>query len=110
MNEEKAMLKLGTTKVEQALISFVNVHARKVEVSNDRCVYLAEYNENGVNVDVVLKQYTIEQIISNFDTNDQLIRWLIQQIQTYNVKKEIVLGLIFSKSEILAHVIRKIID
>jgi hypothetical protein len=60
-------------------------------------------------LDTVLTRYTLQQVIDYFDRNT-LTMWLINQIQTYNPDKEVIIGLIFTQSSVLAHVVTLKVD
>lgn len=92
-------------KEQHALNKFVQVHARKIKIKDERCIHLVEYDENKLPIDVTLQCYTAEDVLAQFDTSSKLIQWILSQVNTYDVKKEVVAGLIFSKSNVLAHVV-----
>ena len=95
-------------KEQKALGAFVSLHANKVPArTNNRCVFLVRYTDAGIPLDTPLVMYTLEDIVAAFDTESTLIHWVIQQIQTYDVDTQSVVGLIFDRSTILTHVIRK---
>ena len=95
---------------QSALISFINTHAHKAVIHNERRIYLAKYNDSGIPLDVVLDRYSYDNLLHSFDKESRLNHWVFKQVQTYDVNKEIVIGLEFSKSKILSHVIRLIQD
>jgi len=95
---------------QSALISFIKLHAHKAVIHNERCIYLAKYDPSGIPLSVVLDRYSYENLLQSFDKESRLNHWVFKQVQTYDVNKEIVIGLEFSKSKILSHVIKLIPD
>ena len=87
----------------------MQLHAPKAQLHKERCVFLTQYMTSGISIDTVLERYTLDQITRMFEIN-QLTRWLINQVQTYDPDKEVIIGLIFSKSNVLAHVVRLKVD
>lgn len=94
---------------QSALTAFVQVHAPKAQLHKERCAFLTQYKENGISIDTVLERYTLDKITRMFEINP-LTRWLINQMQTYDPDKEVIIGLIFSQENILAHVVRLKVD
>ena len=94
---------------QRALTAFVQLHAPKAQLHKERCAFLTQYISNGISIDTVLERYTLDQITRMFEMN-HLTRWLINQMQTYDPDKEVIIGLIFSESNVLAHVVRLIVD
>jgi hypothetical protein len=94
---------------QHALNAFVQLHAPKAELHKERCVFLSNHHSSGMQLDTVLTRYTLQQVIDYFDRNT-LTMWLINQIQTYNPDKEVIIGLIFTQSSVLAHVVTLKVD
>ena len=93
-------------KERKALDAFVTIHAKKALLSKERCVYLVQYNESGIPIDVTLERYTFDKLLNAFNTDSTLVKWLLKQINSYDVDKEILIGLKFSTTNVLAHVVR----
>ena len=91
----------------QALDSFVRLHASKASARGDeRIAHLVRHTAQGVALNVPLQQYTLEDIVREFDPDRPLVRWLIRQLQTYDISRESVIGLIFDGGQDpLAHVV-----
>lgn len=95
---------------QSALKSFINLHAHKAVIHKERCIYLTKYEPTGIPLNVVLDRYSFDNLLHSYDKDSKINHWVFQQVQTYDIDKEIVIGLEFSKSKILAHVIRLIQD
>ena len=93
---------------QAALNSFVQLHAKKAVLSPERYVYLVHHSAGGVPLDVTLERFTIQNVLEmkqRFDAESRLVQYMIHQMNTYDPQKEIVIGLIFSRSNVLAHVV-----
>ena len=75
--------------------------------------YITMCENNVLPLNCKILQMTTENVLSYFssdgkDINDKpLVRFLLQQIQNYDVDKEVVMGIAFSKDNVLAHVLKK---
>ena len=94
-------------KEQEALLNFVKMHTQKAEISQERCAYLVDYKEEGIPLTVALDKYKREDFIQSpkIDMNSDMCRWLVRQMDTYDTKKEILIGLIFNSHTVLAHVV-----
>lgn len=90
----------------EILTNFVNLHAHKAKLTNEKCVYLAKHNYAGNALDCKLTIYYESDIISSFDTSSTTIQFLLHQMQTYDIYKQIMVGLIFDESNVFAHVLQ----
>ena len=83
---------------------FVQLHASRIaHLPGGKVAYLAKFN-GSVSIDCEIKAYTIDALTA-FDTESPLVRWVFRQVQTHDEQREKVLGLIFSDSDIMCHVI-----
>tara|TARA_B100001778_G_C18531379_1_gene603793 strand:- start:475 stop:777 length:303 start_codon:yes stop_codon:yes gene_type:complete len=97
-------------KERRELDAFVQMHAKKAELTKDPCVYLVECKQNGIPSDITLERFSRDVFMKTFDLNSTLVQWVVKQMDSYDVKKEIVIGLIFARNSILTHVVRVIPD
>ena len=89
-----------------ALNAFVRLHARKCKSKTDeRVAYLYKYSES-IPLDAQLVKYKTDDILSVFKRDSHLVRWLVEQVNSYDVKTQCVIGLIFDNATVLAHVIQ----
>lgn len=94
---------------QRALNSFVQLHANKLSIRKDkRVAHLVKYSPSGIPLNITLTQYTLEDLQKEniLDDTSCLVHWLFQQIQTYDVDREHIIGLIFDKRTVLAHVVK----
>lgn len=95
---------------QKALLSFINLHAKKAKLTKDRCIYLTDFVEAGIPLNTPLTSMTLDDVLEAFDTASPLVQWVLKQISTYDVDKEVLVGLKFSKQTVLAHALRLIPD
>ena len=92
---------------QTALLNFINLHAKKSFIDpRQRQIFLTNYSQEGVALDVHLDILTYDDIICKYDMNDTLIRWVLKQMSSYDTASEVVIGLIFRNETILAHVLK----
>lgn len=93
---------------QAALLSFVRLHGSRLKKvrSDERVAHLVNFSEAGVPLDSPLKQFTVQDILSELDSESMPVRWLIRQVQTYDVDGQNVIGLIFNRQSVLAHVVQ----
>ena len=94
---------------QKALNSFVQVHANKLAIRTDkRVAHLVNYSPSGIPLNITLTQYTLEDLrqANILDVSSPLVHWLFQQIQTYDIDREHVIGLVFDKKTVLANVVK----
>lgn len=94
---------------QKALDSFVRLHAHRIAnvSTKEPIAHLVPFSHSGIPVDVTLTQYSFNDITSSFDTNSTTVRWLLNQMTTYDPEKSRILGLIFQNDHVLAHVIMR---
>ena len=95
-------------QVEQvALRRFVDLHGSKYKNIKcpERAVFLARFSDV-MSLDVKPTKYRQSDIVQTFDTDDATVRFLLRQLQTYDMDTQNVLGLVFSGGTVLAHVIQ----
>ena len=90
----------------------MQLHASKLARTaggSERCAYLVPYRSTGIPLDLQLEEhgYTHEQVVNAFDAQSAPVRWVLRQISSYDQDSECVVGLIFDRSTVFAHVIRR---
>lgn len=98
-------------KEREALLNFINLHAHKASIDKvNRCVYITKFHESGIKLDVVLDKLSQDDILRKFNKNSTLVHWVLNQLNTYNQDKEVIIGLEFSNEVLLTHVIKLEMD
>lgn len=93
-------------KEQEALKNFINLHAHKATIcKHEKCVYLTNYRESGIPLNEVLSKLKEEDIIQKYDLNHKLTQWVMNQLNTYDPQKEVIIGLDFGDF-LLTHVIK----
>ena len=92
---------------QPVLDSFVRLHANRLpECSSERVCYLVEHR-SAIPLNVPLTPFSRENIVERFDTDSTTVRWLLNQLTTYDPTRESILGLVFRDDHILTHVVRR---
>ena len=95
----------------QALLNFINLHAHKASIDKvNKCVYITKFQESGIKLDVVLEKLSQDDILTRYNKDNMLIQWVLNQLNTYNQDKEVIIGLEFSSDVLLTHVIKLEMD
>ncbi len=93
---------------QKALLSFVQLHGSRLKnvKTSERVAYLVRFSKAGIPLDIPLEPRTVQQLATELDVQTVPVRWLLQQVQTYDQDTSNVLGLIFDNQTVLAHVIQ----
>ena len=83
---------------------FVPMHEKQAATSDVPLAYLQFANafRGGPSRLIAFK---MEDVVKEFDTDSPLVRWLLNQMTTYDCRTQRILGLIFDKKTILSEVI-----
>lgn len=96
---------------QEVLMSFIKLHGHKAKINkNERCIHLVNYSASGIPLHSSLTIYNMDEMLTNYDLNSKLVQWVLNQMNTYDIDKEVILGIVFSNSNILAHVVKLIRD
>ena len=49
--------------------------------------------------------FTRENVIEEFDVESELVRWLLNQLSTYDPTRQCIVGLVFDKTRIISDVL-----
>ena len=49
--------------------------------------------------------FTMQNVVDEFDTESELVRWLLNQMSTYDPGRQTIVGLVFDASTILSEVL-----
>ena len=98
-------------KERGALLNFINLHAHKASIDKfNKCVYITKFQESGIKLDVVLDKLSQDDILNKYDKDNTLVQWVLNQLNTYNQEKEVIIGLEFPNEVLLTHVIKLEMD
>lgn len=90
----------------KAFSVFMGLHAHKAcPVPGTPCVYL-QFHSEGMNPNASLIRFTKEDVMEEFDTDAELVRYLLHQMSTYDCYEQRIVALAFDRSTILSDVLR----
>jgi len=88
---------------------FLSMHAQKAQTTQDPVAHLQFWR--GVDApiahDAPLIALTREEVLSELDPDSELVRWLLQQMSTYDSTRQRIVGLVFDKRTVLSDVLRE---
>ena len=90
----------------QQLETFVQLHGYKVSKQKNRCVFLAQYSDI-MPLDTELIKFNEANVLDYFVMSERPCQWLMSQLRSYDFENEVLIGLIFDKKKVFAHVIKK---
>lgn len=85
--------------------NFLRLHAHKAEVSNEPVVHLMFYSST-MPVEQPLLRLDRDDILDALDQSSELVRWLLEQMRTYNCTRQRIVGLVFDRKTVLSDVLR----
>ena len=88
--------------------NFLQFHGHKTyRGTKEPAVHLQFYNENepfGSSTELIL--LTRDDVLEELDaSNSTLVRWLIEQMNTYTCTRQVIVALVFSKTVVLSEVL-----
>lgn len=94
----------------QLFATFLSMHAHKATVTEEPVAHLQFYAET-MPPDLALFALTRDDVADairsgRLDGESELVRWLMEQLRTYDCRCERIVGLVFSKSVVLSEVLR----
>ena len=90
----------------RALDVFVQLHAQKLRNHKytERVAFLVQFSES-IPLDVKFTPFTVSKVQECLDSSNPTVQWLLKQMHTYEPSTSNIVGLIFEKSIVLAHVV-----
>ena len=86
--------------------AFMTVRSKEIRVTEEPIVHLQFYDPtNSSHMSSPLIAFTRENVVEEFDTQSELVRWLLHQMSTYEPTRECVMGLVFDARTILSDVL-----
>ena len=85
--------------------TFLSMHAHKARPTDEPTAHLVFYEEV-IPPDVPLLAFTREDVVTDFNVEgSDLVRWLLEQMRTYDCRRQRIVGLIFDDSVVLSEVL-----
>lgn len=87
--------------------TFCALHAHKARPTEEPIAHLQFYNAAAMPIELPLLQLTRDDVLEALDADgSELVRWLLEQMRTYDCTRERIVGLIFDRRTVLSHVLR----
>ena len=88
--------------------TFLAIHAPKAEPTEEPTAHLQFYEDGAcLQPDRPLIAFSRDDIVEEFDPNgSQQVRWLLEQMRTYDCVHERIVGLVFDKTFLCSEVMR----
>ena len=89
-----------------AYSAFMTLQSTGVRPTKEPIAHLQFYDETtSSHMSAPLVAFTRENVVDEFDTESDLVRWLLNQMSTYEPTRECIVGLVFDKATILSDVL-----
>ena len=86
--------------------TFLALHAHKAVPTETPVAHLLWHSPN-MALDAPLVQLTREDVLEALDPeNSELVRWLLEQLRTYDCTRQRIVGLVFDERTVLSEVLR----
>ena len=86
--------------------AFVTLNAHRVPTTDNPVAHLAFYRGGGTMPDEILA-FDRDDILNEMDAESELVRWLLNQMNTYDCTKQRIIGVVFDKKTVLSDVLRQ---
>lgn len=87
--------------------AFLAMHAHKATATEEPRAHLAFVDKSGsVPHDAYLLSLDRDDVVEALDTQSELVRWLLEQMRTYDCYTQRIVGLVFDKRTVLSEVLR----
>ena len=85
---------------------FLELHAHKAVTTEEPVAHL-QFASDTMALDAPLLQLTREDVLEALDPEgSELVRWLLEQMRTYDCTRERIVGLVFDEKTVLSEVLR----
>lgn len=85
--------------------TFLALHAQKARPTEEPVAHL-QWHSDTLPLDAPLWRLTRDEILEALDPSSELVRWLLEQLRTYECTRQCVVGLVFDKQTVLSDVLR----
>ena len=83
---------------------FLRLHAHKAESTTEPAVHLAFYTPD-MAIDQPLLRLDRDDVLDALDPSTELVRWLLEQMRTYNCTRQRIVCLAFDRQTVLSDVL-----
>jgi hypothetical protein len=88
----------------RAFATFLSLHAQKARTTSEPIAHL-QFHGTTTSVHEPLIAFTMQNVLDEFDTDSELVRWLLNQMSTYDPERQTIVGLVFDASTIISEVL-----
>jgi len=93
-------------KQRRAYSAFMTLRSSGLKPTEEPTAHLQFYDEKtSSHMSGPLVAFTRENVVEEFDVESDLVRWLLNQMSTYEPTRQCIVGLVFDKSTILSDVL-----
>ena len=86
--------------------AFMTVRAKGVTCTEEPVAHLQFYDsKDSSHMSASLVAFTREDVAEEFDTESELVRWLLNQMSTYEPTRQCIVGLVFDSKTIISDVL-----
>lgn len=90
----------------RAYSAFMTLRAKDVACTEDPVAHLQFYDPvHSSHMSSPLVAFTRENVVDEFDAESDLVRWLLNQMSTYQPTRQCIVGLVFDSKIILSDVL-----
>ena len=90
----------------RAYNAFMTLRAKGVFVTEEPVAHLQFYDSvHSSHMSSPLVAFTRDNVVEEFDRDSELVRWLLNQMSTYEPTRQCIVGLVFDKTTILSDVL-----
>jgi hypothetical protein len=90
----------------RAYSAFMTLRSSGVRPTEEPVAYLQFYDDKtSSHMSGPLVAFTRENVVKEFDVESELVRWLLNQMSTYDSTRQCIVGLVFDTSTILSDVL-----
>lgn len=88
--------------------TFLGLHSSQVPLSTPEPIAYLGFAYDGTvpGPSSPLVALTMDDVCEELDTTSELVRWLLEQLRTYDCSCQRVIGLVFDRSTVLSEVLR----
>lgn len=84
---------------------FLRMHANKAGTTEEPVAHLAFYSPT-MSMNDPLIRLDRDDVLDALDPSSELVRWLLEQMRTYDCTKQRIVGLVFDRHTVISDVLR----
>tara|TARA_B110000046_G_C12760563_1_gene300685 strand:- start:18 stop:314 length:297 start_codon:yes stop_codon:yes gene_type:complete len=84
--------------------TYLAMHAHKARPTEEPVAHL-QWHADTLPLDAPLWRLTRAEVVEALDPSSDLVRWLLEQLRTYDCMRQCVVGLVYDKQTVLSDVL-----